>query len=84
MNIQNVKNQIIEWYNQGELTRATNLIIAQNNETKELIPIFVDDTEDIAQVLDKINYEHKVTAVEVYSFDKELEPQLEEYKSWNI
>jgi len=84
MDVKKVKNQIIDWFRSGELTRATNLIIAQNKKTKELLPIYVGDNEDISQVLDKINYENIVEAVEIYSFDKDLEEQLEDYKTWNV
>jgi len=82
MNVKEVKNKIAVWFEQGSLTSNTHLIIIEAGG--EISYRFVDFDEEVSQIIDELGRNPKISVVEVYNLEQDLEEQLDEYKTWNI
>ena len=84
MDEKKIKAKIVEWFEKGELTSNTHLLVIENLKEKSMDPYFVNFEEDITKTIIDLEQNQDFNLVEIYNLEEDLEPQLNEYKSWNI
>lgn len=78
------KEDIREWLNKGYEDGFTHMIVACDTFDHSDYPVFVHESEDVKERVEKVRAQEMTRVMEVYSYDMDLEQQLNEKRAYNL
>lgn len=79
------KNELNEWFEEiGSPQKHSHMIVVTDTYDYEDYPVYVKLSENVHDVLAKIENQSMSKITEIYSYSQGILPQLEERRAWNI
>ena len=78
------REDIERWLYEGKDEKATQMIVVCDTYDWEDYPVYVSVRENVREIYSAYNGKEMQRVVEVYSYKKNLESQLNEHRSFNF
>jgi hypothetical protein len=78
------REQIQEWLTEGKRRKATHLVVVCDDFDYTDYPVYVHSTQNVREVFKELGNKDMQRVMEVYSYKRDLESQLNEHRAFHF